>query len=280
MMHSIPQCRGLGSQCQELPVTLRIGSLEESAESLDHESTWLLGHTQQISFAAPRKLGSDLVVDAVLHVRCRHLKPGDPPGSARCAAHGHTGPMPPRTRGKLQPRRLGGDKFLIVSSQAMAALDLPFPPRTLPVLELDGENPCSIAPCETADHRRGSACCRDLQVEMMCRKGNSELESLIRSRQSPYLCKVSREAEDAIEAEMISACGYLDDAGENCTLHGRHRPDGRTAKPDLCSEWPPKGKGLHPGCIFSLATPKKAKKGASDTTAAPKSVQPGLATSS
>lgn len=261
-------------------MTLRIGSLEESAESLDHESTWLLGHTQQISFNGPRTLGADLVVDAVLHVRCRHLKAGDTPGSGRCAAHGHTGPLPPRTRGKLQPRKLGEGRFLVVASQAMTVLELPLPPRSLPVVELDEVNPCSIAPCETADHKRGSACCRDLQVEVLCRKDEVELEALIRSRQSPYLCKISREGEDAIEAEMISACGYLDDAGENCTLHGRVRPDGRTAKPDLCSEWPPKGKGLHPGCIFSPPPAKKAKRSASDTTAAPKTVQPDLVESS
>lgn len=261
-------------------MTLRIGCLEESAESLDHESTWLLGHTQQISFSGPKALGTDLVVDSVLHVRCRHLKAGDTPGSGRCAAHGHTGPLPPRTKGKLQPRKLGGDKFLVVSSQAMAALDLRFPPRSLPVVELDGENPCSIAPCETADHKRGSACCRDLQVEILCRKGNEELESLIRSRQSPYLCKVTREADDAIEAEMISACGYLDEPGENCTLHGRSRPDGRTAKPDLCSEWPPQGKGLHPGCIFAPPAVQRVKKSASDTTAALTGVQPDLVKSS
>ncbi len=280
MMPSIPQCRALGSQCQELAVTLRVGSLEEAAESLDHESTWLLGHTQQISFAELRKSGTDLLVDAVLHVRCRHLKAGDTPGTGRCAALGHTGAMPPRTTGQPQPRRLGGDRFRVVSSQGMSELELRFPPRTLPIVELDEVNPCSIAPCETADHKRGSACCRDLQVEMMCRKGDEALESLIRSRQSPYLCKIAREVDDAIEAEMISACGYLDDGGENCTLHGRLRADGRTAKPDLCSDWPPKGKGMHPGCIFAPPPAKKAKKGASDTTAAPETVQPDLVKSS
>ena len=34
-----------------------------------------------------------------------------------------------------------------------------------------------------------------------------------------------------------------------CTA-GR-RADGRPAKPDLCSEWPPKNQGLHPGCVFA-----------------------------
>jgi hypothetical protein len=272
MMPSVPLCRSLGNQCHQLPVTLRIGSLEESADSLDHESTWLLGHTAKITFADPRPQGRDLVVDAVLHVRCRHLKAGDTPGTARCAAHGHLGLMPPRSSGGTQPRRLGGDRFRVVSGREQVTLELPFPPRTLPVVELEEVNPCSIAPCATADHRRGSACCRDLQVEILCPRSDSQLESLVRSRQSPYLCKVTRDAEDAIEAEMISACGYLDDRGENCTLHGRQRPDRRPAKPDLCSEWPPKGKGLHPGCIFS--PPPKARPKASDTTAAVNSVQP------
>jgi hypothetical protein len=38
--------------------------------------------------------------------------------------------------------------------------------------------------------------------------------------------------------------------GVNCGLHGRKRPDGRPAKPDLCSEWPEKGDLMHPGCVF------------------------------
>jgi hypothetical protein len=269
-MPSIPACRALGSQCHELPVTLRIGGLDESEDSLDHESTWLLGHTDRISFREPRTQGKDLVVDAVLHVRCRYLKPGDIPGSARCGAHGHIGPMPVPSRGSNRPRRLGGGRFRIVSDRQQVTLDLPFPPRSLPVIEPEEVNPCSIAPCSTADHRRGSACCRDLQIEVLCSQDDT-LETFVRSRQSPYLCKVTREAADAIDAEMISACGYLDDAGENCTLHGRLRPDGRPAKPDLCSEWPPQGKGLHPGCIFS---PPRRSKRASDATAARKTVQP------
>jgi hypothetical protein len=69
---------------------------------------------------------------------------------------------------------------------------------------------------------------------------------------------VSREAKGWIEAELISACGYLDDEGLNCSLHGRTRADGRPAKPDLCSEWPDDGKGLHPGCLWY--TPPARKK--------------------
>ncbi len=259
-MHPPPACQRLGSQCRELPVVLRIGALEEGSESLDHEATWLLGHTENVSFGAPFRTERHLHAPAVLHVRCRHLKEagqvnGVPGG--RCAAHGFSGPLPPRTRGASQSRRLGGDRFRVVEREALTDLKLPYPARALPVIT--EENPCSIAPCTTADHRRGSACCRDLQVEILCARGDQEREALIRSRQSPYLCKIERESDDSIDAEIISACGFLDEEGLNCTLHGRERPDGRTAKPDLCSDWPPAGKGLHPGCIFSPATVGRAK---------------------
>lgn len=250
-MHPAPSCSALGRQCRELPVTLRIGALEEGADSLDHEATWLLGHTEQISFSTIYPDGKSLLVDAVLHVRCRHLKQGADRHSARCAAHGYTGPTPDQTRGAIQPRRLGGDRFRVVDRQQLAGLPLPLPVRGRQLSVLDDINPCSIAPCSTADHTRGSACCRDLQVEVLCRREEAELEALIRSRQSPYLCKINREHDGSIDAEMISACGYLDEIGRNCTLHDRTRPDGRTAKPDLCSDWPDKGKGLHPGCIFT-----------------------------
>lgn len=250
-MHPPPSCTALGSQCHQLSTILRIGSLEEGEESLDHESTWLLGHTDRISFRGPRVEGNDLLVDALLHVRCRFLKTGEAPGSSRCSAHGFTGSAMGLSRGAAQPRKLGGDRFLVVQAQQMSALDLPFPPRSLPVIEGDDFNPCSIAPCSTADNTRGSACCRDLQVEIMCTKAEHELEALVRSRQSPYLCKVTREGARSLDAEMISACGYLDEAGANCTLHGRFRADGRTGKPDLCSAWPDDGKGMHPGCLWT-----------------------------
>lgn len=259
-MHAPPTCQTLGPQCRALPVTLRIGTLDKGTASCDHEATWLLGHTEHIHFSNLRPRGRELLVDALLHVRCRFLK-SDGEGNGRCQAHGFTGPMPPPLASTSQPRRLGGDAFLIVEAGAQRELTLPFPPRSLPVLDpLESENPCAIAPCTTADHRRGSACCRDLQVEILCPSGDSRLEALVRSRQSPYLCKVSREAPDALEAEMISACAYLDDPRENCTLHGRTRPDGRPAKPDLCSEWPDNGKGLHPGCLWYTPPEKKTKK--------------------
>ena len=258
----------MGRQCQELSVALRIGTLEAGPGSLDHESTWLLGHTEQISFGLPRAKGNDLLVDARLHVACRYFKTGRAPRGndaataakpelpvpVRCTAHGFSATLPPADRGKVEARQLGGNRFQLVEQGRLVEQEVVQPRRALPVLA--GDNPCATAPCTTADHRRGSACCRDLQVEIICPRTDTTLEALVRSRKSPYLCKIIREVPQAIEAEMISACGYLDPAGRNCTLHGRKRPDGRPAKPDLCSEWPDDGKGLHPGCIFPPSVPK------------------------
>jgi hypothetical protein len=239
----------MGRHCRELAVTLRIGSLDEGATSLDHEATWLLGHTEQITFKRLWDGDGDLYVDAVLHVPCRYFATGN--GTHGCAAHGYVG-SPAERRRDEQPRRLGADRFRIVDNMRAATQVLlpPAPVRgSLPVL--NGENPCATAPCRTADNRRGAACCRDLQIEIMCTRRETRLEALVRSRRSPYLCKVSRPGAFSIEAEMISACGYLAEDGIACSLHGRYRADGRTAKPDLCSDWPPKNKGLHPGCVFA-----------------------------
>ena len=43
----------------------------------------------------------------------------------------------------------------------------PAPARSLPVLE-PSANPCATAPCRTADNTMKAACCRDLQIEIMC----------------------------------------------------------------------------------------------------------------
>jgi hypothetical protein len=249
---SVPPCRSLGSQCKSLRVTLRIGELEEGPTSLDHEATWLLGHTAQIDFLELWEGEGDLYVDAVLHVPCRYLHQDG--GTARCRAHGFEGPAPRGARRQPQPLQLGGDRFVVVEDCRNAVRSLPFPPRSLPVLGngsgTAAENPCATAPCRTADNTRKAACCRDLQVEIMCTRTQRRLEALVRSRRSPYLCKIERGGDYSLEVEMISACGYLEPDGVSCSLHGRHRPDGRTAKPDLCFEWPPKDRGLHPGCVF------------------------------
>jgi hypothetical protein len=248
---TVPPCRSLGAHCKSLRVTLRIGELEEGADSLDHEATWLLGHTQQMDFLELWEGEGDLYVEAVLHVPCKYLHQE---GSvAQCRAHGFKGPAPRGARREPQPLQLGGDRFVVVEDCQNAVRELRPPARTLPVLgdATAGENPCATAPCRTADNTRKAACCRDLQIEIMCTKAQRRLESLVRSRRSPYLCKIERAGDYSLEVEMISACGYLGADGVACTLHGRHRADGRTAKPDLCFEWPPKNRGLHPGCVFA-----------------------------
>ena len=247
-MRTPPSCPSMGPQCRALAVTLKVGGLEDGVPSLDHEGTWLLGHTQRIDFGAPRVEGQELLVDALLHLRCRHLKRDG--ATERCAVHGHARrPPEPPTRA-AQPRRLGADEFILLEelSPAPRVVRAPAPAhRALPVVE--GINPCLGAKCATADHVRGAACCRDLQIEILCSPEQTELEALVRSRLSPYLCKIDRESPRTLGAEMISACGYLDDR-EECSLHGRLRADGSTAKPDLCFDWPKEGKGEHPGCVF------------------------------
>jgi hypothetical protein len=251
MQSNVPPCRSLGAQCKSLHVTLRIGELEEGPTSLDHEATWLLGHTERIDFLELWEGEGDLYVEAVLHVGCRYLH--EDGGRSTCRAHGFEGATPRGSRREPQPLQLGGDRFVVVEDCQNAVLDLRPPARTLPVLgdASAGENPCATAPCRTADNTRKAACCRDLQIEIMCTKAQRRLESLVRSRRSPYLCKIERAGDYSLEVEMISACGYLGADGVACTLHGRHRADGRTAKPDLCFEWPPKNRGLHPGCVFA-----------------------------
>lgn len=245
-MTSPPPCTRLGSQCRRLKVLLRVGSTEEGLASLDHEGTWLLGHTERIDFLDLWDDGEELYVDAHLHVACRYFREAG--GQAHCTAHGFRGTAPTRPRRPAQPRRLGADRFRLVDSMMQEDVSLPVP-RSLPVLA--GANPCAGAPCRTADNAKGAACCRDLQVEIMCTTRQKKLEALVRSRRSPYLCKVERGGPFSIDVEMISRCDYLDpDDGVACTLHGRKRADGRPAKPDLCSEWPKDAEVTHPGCVL------------------------------
>ena len=244
-MPTPPPCRSLGRQCRSLDVTLRIGQVEEGRDSLDHEATWLLGHTAQLDFGKLHVRQGDLLVDARMHVPCKHLKEAG--GRATCQAHGFQGPSPARPRRAAQPRQLGAGMFMLVDQRRLVRRPAVNVKAGLPVL---GANPCLGAPCRTADHSRGAACCRDLQVEIMCDRQNTRLEALVLARQSPYLCKTERNEDDSIESEMISACSYLGDDGVACSLHGRIREDGRPAKPDLCSTWPEKGDLMHPGCVF------------------------------
>ena len=245
-----PPCRSLGSQCLALRVTLRVSSSLRKPTGGDHEATWLLGHTERISFGPLRLHDDDLFCRATLRVPCKYLKAAD--GQVRCAAWGFKGSLP-REPVPTQRRRLGGDRFRLVERGELVDRALPRPPVSPRRLVVLGQNPCASAACQTSDHKIGAACCRDLQVEIMCDKSWTRQELLVRSRQSPYLCKVTRERDDSIEAEMISACAYLGEDGVACELHGRKRPTGESAKPTLCHRWPhPTGdEVLHPGCVFT-----------------------------
>jgi hypothetical protein len=242
----------MGPQCRSLKVTLRIGTFEDGPASLDHEATWLMGHTQRVDFGPPWDDGEDLFVDARLRVPCRYLQ--ETPRGSTCGMYGYTCGTTRGGRRQPQPRRLDKDRFALIEQGRPRSRMLPPPPapvtpaRSLPVVSTP--NPCATAPCCTSDHKRGAACCRDMEIEIMCDERQTRLESWIRARRSPYLCKIERAGKFSLEAELISACDYLGNDGVACTLHGRTRPDGRPAKPDLCSEWPHKGKGLHPGCVF------------------------------
>lgn len=248
-MAAPPPCRSLGAQCRSLRLTLRVSALEGG--SGDHDATWLFGHTERIAFGRTFVDDDELWVDIRLHVPCRHLESTDGSPAARCRAHGYHGVVA-RPRHRPEARRLGADRFRIVEGLRMVDTHLPPPPpRRHPLPVAPDANPCATAPCRTADHRRGAACCRDVHVDIRAPEDDTMLEALLRNRKAPYLCKVEREeGAGLLNAEIISACGYLQEDGRHCDLHGRRRDDGRPAKPELCSEWPRNRTGLHPGCAF------------------------------
>ncbi len=240
-----PRCQRLGRQCAALDVTLRVAALEGNE---DHDATWLFGHVERISFGATHEHDDELWVRATIHVPCRHLQAGADGQPSRCAAHGFTGRVPAVRRREV-PRRLGADRFTVVDHKRLVPRTLPRKGRR-PLPMAPGSNPCADARCQTSDHTLHAACCRDLQTEIRCSTRQPLLEALIRHRKSPYLCRVKREEDHLLVAEILSACGYLGDDGVACELHGRVRPDGRPAKPLLCSEWPEKRSGLHVGCAY------------------------------
>jgi hypothetical protein len=157
-----------------------------------------------------------------------------------------------------------GDRFRIVEAGNVVTRVLPPPPKLPRELPLHASsNPCATAPCRTAYNKRGAACCRDFQIEIMCTPRQTALEALVRYRKSPYLCKVDRQSPYSLGAEFMSACAFLMEDGVNCGLHGRRRPDGRPAKPDLCSDWPEKGDLMHPGCVFRKQERRTRRRGES-----------------
>lgn len=256
-MMAVPPCRSLGRHCHELNLTLRVADLEaDSRHERDALATWLLGHRQHLTFGRVYEFEGSLVVDARLHVPCRHLltdRRGDG-RVVRCRAHGYAGRLPHPARPGQAPLRHGERRFTVMHDGAFRPVDLEqpeHPRRSLPVLA--GSNPCATAPCRTADNQRGAACCRDLILDVVLTLDEEELEALLRARKSPYVCKIERTDEVTVECEVISACDYLEHDGIHCGLHGLRRPDGRQAKPELCFEFPDLEDDElvgHPGCVF------------------------------
>ena len=137
-----PPCQRMGSQCRALRATLRVGIARGRQASLDHEATWLLGHTQHITFGEPWIGNGDLYVEAMLHVPCRYLR--DDGTTAACALYGYRGRPPRQPPRAEQPRRLGGQRFRIIDGTRMVTRslpDAPAPDRSLPVLA--AANPCA-----------------------------------------------------------------------------------------------------------------------------------------
>lgn len=236
---------------------MAVADLEEDApHERDALATWLLGHRERLTFGALYEAHGSLVVDVTLRVPCKHLRTpdADHPAEVACAAHGYEGRVPvPRER-SVPMLRTGQRRFAIVQDGRLQQVDLTTPVphrRELPVLA--GSNPCATAPCRTADHTRGAACCRDLILDVVLPLGEDRLEALLRARKPPYACKIQRTDEVTVECEVISACDYLENDGIHCGLHGLKRPDGREAKPEICYEFPDlSDEDLvgHPGCVF------------------------------
>ncbi len=244
-----PPCRSLGRQCRSLDITVRVATLEGQE---DHDATWFFGHTERLDFGRSYSADGELWCEATVHVPCKYLELGADGRQAECRAHGFCGRLPVPRR-PAAARRLGKDRFRIVENRKLVTRHLAPPTPLKRALPLAPDaNPCAKAPCRTADHSRHAACCRDLNVEIRCTTKQTLLESLLRSRKSPYLCKVEREnpEEGLVSAEIISACDFLKEDGLHCDLHGRTRGNGEPAKPHMCSHWPEKRTGLHPGCAF------------------------------
>ena len=242
----------LGSHCRELSLTLRVAELDEDTVAFhDDMGTWLTGHTERITFGRPFVRGSRLLVPATVHIPCKYLEAGDgKSGQAICSAHGMKGRVPAsRVDEPATLTREGASRIMEERAMHWVPLqDPPVPRRSLPTVQ--GPNPCAGAPCRTGDTRRGAACCWDMTMDIVLDEAEVEKEALLRSRISPYLCKVNRVDEDLVECEIISACGHLGEDRLSCTLHGKVRPDGSPAKPAICYEWPSTGVDTvyHPGC--------------------------------
>ncbi len=254
-MPAPPPCTRLRRRCQELALTLRIADLEDDGPSLqDAAATWLLGHTERITFGKPHVKDDELVVDATVHMPCKYLEVDEGGGGGRgqqngrkarpqvhCAAHGFRGPLPRSTQPAPQDGPVfhrANNTFQLFYKRRQRVLELPLKRaarRALPVVQSD--NPCLGAPCRTADNKRGTACCRDITLDVLLPESASRTATLLKTRKSPYLCKVSRQDPDSLECEAITRCGYLDD-DLSCVLHDRLLPNNQLAKPSICRVWP------------------------------------------
>jgi hypothetical protein len=272
LMPKPPSCTSLGKHCRELKLTVRVSNIDDESQTMqDASMTWMSGHTERITFGAAYVVDDELRVDATVHVPCKYLQTldgrpavlpnGEPAPTlngkrpqVRCAAHGFRGPLPQSTQApadRCHRAQLGNDTFSVYYKGRPRNLKLRLKRaarRALPVVQSD--NPCIGAPCRTGDNVRGAACCRDFTLELYLPDSYEWTESLLRSRKSPYLCKVKREDDDTAECEVISACGFLESDGISCSLHNRILPNGWRAKPSLCYEWPEleKDETGHPGC--------------------------------
>ena len=153
-------------------------------------------------------------------------------GGRTCRPHGFTGPLAADHAARLQPRSSGADRFVMVEDCQRAAVRRSRcrrrrGPARLPVLQRRQSlrrRPRAGRPTTPARsrllpgpagrdhvHQRRSAAWR-----RWCARGARRISA-----------RSSGRATYSLEAEMISACGYLDDDGVACSLHGRHRADGR-----------------------------------------------------
>ena len=253
-MPPLPPCTSMGRHCGELDLTVRITDLAEDSPTLqDAAATWLQGHTERITFGTPYADGDELLVDTTVHVPCKYLSKDD--RGAVCSVFEYRG-RPPKTtqRSEAKPKfDRGGERYQVYYKRRNRVLPLPLKRaarRALPMAK--NANPCATAPCRTADNKRGAACCRDLTLDVVLTEAETTMEALLRTRKSPYFCKVTRENDTTLECEVISACGYLGADNVSCVLHDRLLPNGRNAKPSICYEWPDLGPDDtgHPGCVF------------------------------
>lgn len=257
-MAVIPACTKLRRTCRELDVTIAISDLaSDSPGEQDAAATWELGHDQRVTFGTPYKRSGELRVDATIHVPCKYLKAAAASNgteNATCTAYGFTGPMPESTQPAERMTLLNSDGDCVLVHESVQQQIKINPKKVkkgaLPVIQPD--NPCQTAQCRTADNRIGAACCRDLKLELFLPKKRQNLELLLRTRRSPLVCKVKREDSDTVECEVISACGYLGADDRSCVLHDMVRPNGKSAKPQLCYDWPEleEDEAAHPGCVL------------------------------